>query len=122
MEAILLGAKTALPARKAYKSELNQILDAKPEQQEVKPLSDSAIRSTLAGISPRVAKCGNGEASTVLVKMVVSGQTGRIIDAKPTGKLARTSVGLCVSRAVRLAKFPRFDKERQRVEHRFHLE
>jgi len=51
----------------------------------------------------------------------VAGATGRVVSAEPTGVAAGTSLGQCAARAVRLAKFPRFEQERLQIRYPFDI-
>jgi len=122
LEAILLAARTSRPEARVYKDPLGQLLDPEPTKREVKTLSKTEIQSTMANIAPQAARCGYGKEGAITMKMVVSGQTGRIIDAAPSDReFVGTPQGLCLSRAVRLAKFPKFDLERQHIQYQFYL-
>jgi hypothetical protein len=125
LASILLSAKTNRPRAKTYKHEINQILDAPPEQigQPSKSLTPKMVRQTMAAIAPAVKRCGFGKQGQVAVRVAVAGATGRVIETTTqTPSYKGTPTSHCVSRALHLAKFPKFQSKRQDVTHTFQVQ
>jgi hypothetical protein len=75
-------------------------------------LSRYQVTDALRQVSLLVRNCGVASSPDVaLVDVVVSGSTGRVVGATVREPLRRTSEGRCISRAVRQARFPRFQDE-----------
>jgi hypothetical protein len=85
-------------------------------------LSEESIRHTMANIAPEVRKCRKHISGRVLVELVISGETGRVISAKAVdqGEVGATA-GRCAARAVALAKFPKFDRSRLTIRYPFDI-
>ncbi len=126
MAAILMEAKTKTPEAKVYNDELGVLLVGNPAaraEAALKPLSPAAVRQTLSTLAPQVKRCGNGMPGRIVMDIVVSGSTGRVLDATPkTKEHVGTPTGICASRAMKLAKFPKSKLARQHVEYTFDLE
>jgi hypothetical protein len=84
--------------------------------------SREQVKSTMDSVAARVKSCGNGTGGRIILKLAVSGPTGRVISAEPhTSDYAGTPVGICASRAVRLARFPKFQKTHLVIKYPFDL-
>lgn len=83
-------------------------------------LSMSQVR---AGIAPRkraAVACGErhgARGERVLVKLSISGATGKVTSATAVGEHAGTDVGRCVADALGRAVFPRFEKTSMGVQY-----
>jgi len=126
MAAIVMGAKTKTPEAKVYKNDLGVLLGGNPTartEAALKPLSPAAVTQTLSTLAPQVKRCSNGMTGRIVMDIVVSGSTGRVLDATPkTKEHVGTPTGICASRAMKLAKFPKSKLARQHVEYTFDLE
>jgi len=92
----------------------------KAESQPAIPRAE--IERVMSGIAPHVARCGTEENDRIVLEVWVSGATGRVTEAFVADKdHANTAVGICASKAVRLAKFPKFSGERLTVKYPFSL-
>lgn len=108
-EAVGKGGGRAQPA--AAQPDPTANLPDKPARDEVMEAMNS-VRSA-------VGACSNGESGVAFANVTVAGKTGRVINATiegPTG-----SVGSCIARAVRKARFPRFKSETFKVKFPFRL-
>jgi hypothetical protein len=121
--AVLMTAKTERLEARVYKDDLPRLLDgvsSKPEERQAKPLSSPIVDQVMTAIAPRVKRCGFGKPGRVAMKVVVSGATGRVIDAAPLDREYRgTPTALCAARALKLAKFPKSDLAWQHLEQTF---
>ncbi|HJL19350.1 MAG TPA: hypothetical protein RMH99_27035, partial [Sandaracinaceae bacterium LLY-WYZ-13_1] len=68
------------------------------------------VATTLRALEGDVRRCGgDGVADT---RIVVAGDTGRVVGVSVGGDAAGTSAASCVADHVRSARFPRFSRER----------
>ena len=85
-------------------------------------LSRASIARTMVSITPEVEKCRRSAPGRVVVELEVAGNTGRVIDARA---VEQTEVGItaarCAVRAVKLAKFPPFEKSSFTVTYAFDI-
>ena len=73
-------------------------------------------------IAPQVSKCALGGEGKLILKVEVSGATGRVVQASAVNApYANSSVGFCAARAVRFAKFPKFDQDSVTIKYPFNL-
>ena len=94
------------------------------EQSAPKPsaLSREAVREVMDSIAPQVSKCALGGKGKLILKVEVSGATGRVVQASAVNApFANSSVGFCAARAVRFAKFPKFDQDAVTIKYPFDL-
>lgn len=84
-----------------------------------KPSRDQ-VKSAMDAVTPQVRKCGQG-VGRVVVSFTVSGVTGRVQSAEPTGDAVGTPHGLCAARAVKLAKFSPFRQGSLLIKYPFDL-
>jgi hypothetical protein len=82
--------------------------------------SREQVKSTMDAVAPLVARCSAG-GGRIVVSVTVAGATGRVVSAEATGEAAGTQLGQCAERAVKLAKFPPFEKERLQIKYPFDL-
>jgi hypothetical protein len=76
----------------------------------------------MSAVGPTVKKCGGGSGGKIKMEMAISGETGRVVSAQPIGsEHAGTSTGICATRAVSLAKFPKFQKRILVIKYPFEL-
>lgn len=70
-------------------------------------LSASDISRAMAGVKTRSNECAQrlGQAGIAALKINV-GKSGKVSDARVTGKLANTPLGQCIEKAARAASFP----------------
>ncbi len=83
--------------------------------------SKSQVRSALSSVRGAVKQCGGGESGVVNTSITVAGSTGRVSNVSVSGKYAGTSVGSCVARAVKRAKFPKFKQSSLKIGFPFSL-
>jgi hypothetical protein len=84
--------------------------------------SRAQVRKAMSAVGPTVKKCGGGIGGKIKMEMAISGETGRVISAQPIGsEHAGTSTGICATRAVSLAKFPKFQKRILVIKYPFEL-
>ena len=95
---------------------------AKVPAQKSAPLSRKAVREVMENIAPQVSKCALGGKGKLILKVEVSGATGRVVNAAVVNApFANSSVGFCAARAVRFAKFPKFDQDAVTIKYPFNL-
>lgn len=83
-------------------------------------LSRETVRNVMDGIAEKVAECGNGSEEKIVMRVVVSGATGRVQDAAAIyAPYVNTPVGHCAARAVRLAQFPKFNESEMTIKYPF---
>lgn len=83
-----------------------------------KPSRDDVMQAMNAVKGP-VAACGQGESGVAFANVTVAGDTGRVTNATIEGQTG--AVGSCIARAVRKAKFPRFQASTFKVKFPFRL-
>ncbi len=84
--------------------------------------SRAQVHKAMSAVGPTVKKCGGGIGGKIKMEMAISGETGRVISAQPIGaEHAGTSTGICATRAVSLAKFPKFQKRMLVIKYPFDL-
>ncbi|MBN2343036.1 MAG: hypothetical protein JXX29_01960 [Deltaproteobacteria bacterium] len=84
--------------------------------------SKDMIASVMAKITPNVKQCKMTQSGRLVVKMVVSGETGRVVSSQVVDDTFRgTSTGLCAARAVRVVKLPAFQREKLIIKYPFDL-
>jgi hypothetical protein len=71
-------------------------------------------------VAGAVRRCGQGMGGTIKMNVTIA-NTGRVKSASAMGAHAGTPVGLCAARAVRRAKFPKFQKSTLNVKYPFKL-
>jgi hypothetical protein len=80
------------------------------------------VSRALDNVADAVRRCAGAQGERLVVSLVVSGSTGRVIEARTVDPDHRgTAAGACASRAVLLAKFPRFLEGRLPVKYPFDL-
>ncbi|AKF09706.1 Basic proline-rich protein precursor [Sandaracinus amylolyticus] len=84
------------------------------------PGRDSVV-AAMERIEASVSACAQGEHGTAIVAIVVAGESGRVTSANVSGQFAGTPVGSCVARAVRNARFDRFERATFSVSYPFRL-
>ncbi|WP_236519372.1 hypothetical protein [Sandaracinus amylolyticus] len=80
-----------------------------------------AVMAAMARVQPSVSACGQGAHGTATVAIIVAGDSGRVTSANVSGEFAGTPVGSCVARAVRSARFDRFERATFSVTYPFRL-
>lgn len=86
-------------------------------------LSRETVRNVMDGIAEKVAECGNGSEERIVMRVVVSGTTGRVQDAAAIyAPYVNTPVGNCAARAVRLAQFPKFNESEMTIKYPFEFQ
>jgi len=83
-------------------------------------LTRSQVQAGLGAVRRSVKRCGRGKKGPLLVNVVIS-RKGRVTSARPARPFAGTSVGKCATRAIRRARFPKFNGPRMRVRYPFTL-
>jgi hypothetical protein len=84
--------------------------------------SRAQVLKAMSAVGPTVKKCGGGSGGKIKMEMAISGETGRVVSAQPIGsEHAGTSTGICATRAVSLAKFPKFQKRILVIKYPFEL-
>ncbi|MCP4601507.1 MAG: hypothetical protein GY847_13495 [Proteobacteria bacterium] len=84
--------------------------------------SRAQVKLAMDAVAQSIKKCGNGAGGRIVFKIAVLGTTGRVMNAHPiTQKHIGTPVGLCATRAVRLAKFPKFNQNMVVIKYPFDL-
>ncbi len=84
--------------------------------------SVASVRESMNGVAAAVRRCGLKDEDRIVLRLVVSGDTGRVVKSSAVDSGHRgTSAGLCAARAARLAKFPPFSKENVSIKYPFDL-
>jgi len=82
----------------------------------------SAVRQVLGSLNGTVRRCGGEPYDRLVVELTVAGSTGRVTSARTVDAAhAGTPVGACAARAVKLARFPRFEKDQVVIKYPFEL-
>ena len=127
-ESTASNAATTVPAPTPAISELNNLLKSTstPVTSESKSTPGDgfpdrdAIRMAMEHIAPQVGKCKSAESGKVVVQMVVSGDTGRVISSRVIDDTFRgTATGVCAARAVRSVKLPSFERDKVVIKYPF---
>lgn len=113
------------PANDAVKSgvETVQVPDGynTPDEMPVRP-SERAVRSAMAKVAPMVQSCPREISGKMVVQMVVSGASGKVVSSEVIDSTFRgTATGLCAVRAVQRVKLPAFKKEKIIIKYPFAL-
>lgn len=88
-----------------------------PEQ----PTKDE-VRRAMTGVAGNIRRCGRGAGGKILLKITVSGPSGRVMRAEVAGSDHRgDEIGLCAMRMVRRARFPRFRRNSLVIKYPFDL-
>jgi len=92
--------------------------------QHCRILCQEILFDRLCSIEPEVKRCSDGRDGKVIVDFVVSGATGRVTEASLLPSKLSGSIGHCVARAIRFAKFPKFEKNTLNIKYpfEFHLD
>ena len=77
-------------------------------------LGRTDIHSGVRRVVSAAMRCGRrfGTSGAVNVRLIVKGSTGAVASATPKGRFASTESGRCVARALRRAKFRKFQAAR----------
>lgn len=95
---------------------------APPEDDSAAVPDKASIERTMGSIAPEVKKCNRGASGRVVIELDVAGNTGRVVSARAVDPEAvGITAARCAARAVKLAKFPRFDKSRFTVTYSFDI-
>ncbi len=79
-----------------------------------------AIRMAMENIAPQVEKCKSATSGKMVVHMVVSGDTGRVISSRVIDDIFRgTATGVCAARVVRNVKLPSFERDKVVIKYPF---
>jgi hypothetical protein len=80
------------------------------------------VRKVLGSMKPAIRKCGGEPYQRLIVEVTVSGATGRVLKARTIDSThAGTPVGVCAAQTVKLARFPKFQKETMVIKFPFDL-
>ncbi|MDJ0763984.1 MAG: hypothetical protein QNJ97_13465 [Myxococcota bacterium] len=80
------------------------------------------VKTAMSAVAPSVKRCGNKAGERIVLKIAVSGETGRVVSAETVSpEHVGTPVGLCAVRAVRHARFPKFSQKLLVVKYPFDL-
>ncbi len=107
-----------------YKSGFSLEKQKKTDSTLPDTLSRDTVRQVMLSIEPEVKRCSDGRDGKVIVDFVVSGATGRVTEASLLPSKLSGSIGHCVARAIRFAKFPKFEKNTLNIKYpfEFHLD
>jgi hypothetical protein len=115
----LLGSST--PEGSAPKDSQVQKTVAKGPTTPMVPTREQ-VRVAMSAVGPTVKKCGDGTGGKIKMEMSISGKTGRVLSAHPiSAEYTGTSKGICATRAVSLAKFPKFQQRMLVIKYPFEL-
>jgi hypothetical protein len=82
----------------------------------------SSVRQVMGSLHQTVRRCGGEPYQRLVVELTVSGSTGRVTAARTVDRIhAGTSVGACAAQAVRLARFPKFQRDEVVIKYPFDL-
>ena len=90
-----------------------------PSSNLPKTPSRNDVISALKGVKGAVAACGKGQSGIATVQVTVAGSTGRVTNAQVSGVTGPP--GSCIAKAVRKAKFPKFQQKVFKVKYPFKL-
>ncbi|MCP4602322.1 MAG: hypothetical protein GY847_17700 [Proteobacteria bacterium] len=78
------------------------------------------VKAAMSAVAPGVKRCGGS--GRIVLKIAVAGATGRVLSAQPISPgHDGTPLGICATRAVKLAKFPKFSQSRLVIKYPFDL-
>ncbi len=123
----LLGPSTTPPPKKKSKNR-EVAKDTSPRQPKGQSnpnspptaLNRSQVQKGMQSAAGAVRRCGEGKGGSVSLTVVIS-KSGRVIAANAVGTHAGTPVGLCAARAVRKARFPKFNGPSMTIKFPFKL-
>lgn len=101
-----------------------EALNALPDEGVVLPPAPSreAVQGVLGSLKPAIRRCGGEPYQRLVVEVTVAGATGRVVGARTIDKAyAGTPVGVCAAKAVKLARFPKFQKDTVVIKYPFDL-
>jgi hypothetical protein len=76
----------------------------------------------MSSVANAVKRCGGTPYDRLVVELTVVGATGRVAKARTVdGTYGGTAIGVCAAKAVRLARFPKFQKESVVIKYPFDL-
>lgn len=105
----------------ADQTHVNTLPGAGQASLPVKP-PRSAVQQVMGSMLSEIRRCGGEPYERLVVQLTVSGSTGRVTGSRTVDKnYAGTPVGACAAKAVRLARFPKFQKERVVIKYPFDL-
>ncbi|MBN2528848.1 MAG: hypothetical protein JXR76_20830 [Deltaproteobacteria bacterium] len=82
----------------------------------------AAVRAAMKKVLPMMKSCRSDKAGKLVVQLVVSGATGKVMSSQVIDETFRgTATGLCVARAVQSARLPIFQKEQLTIKYPFEL-
>ncbi len=114
---------TRRPMRAVARSEdhsLGALAFDREELRRPEILTAGQIALGMRRVARLVRNCAGPDASgPVLVDVMISGATGSPADVRVRGSIGSSSAGRCVTRAVRRARFPRFNRTSLEVRHPF---
>lgn len=88
-------------------------------------LTQTEIKAGIAPHKDEARRCirhGGNAGDKIVVKLTIDGASGRVSRARATGVHASTPLGDCAARALRRARFPKFDKRRLGVAYPIRLQ
>ncbi|MBW2277785.1 MAG: hypothetical protein JRF63_09855 [Deltaproteobacteria bacterium] len=84
--------------------------------------SRASVRKVLGSMKPAIKRCGGEPYERLVVEVTVVGSTGRVVKARTIDSdHAGTPVGVCAAKAVKLARFPKFQKKQMVIKYPFDL-
>lgn len=117
-----VSKKRKSKARRARNASSLAYRETETSQLPVLP-SKEKIHQTMGRIVPAVRACNkHGHSKKLIVKMVVSGKTGKVISSGTLDEVYRdTQVGHCAARAMKALKFPLFQQDRLTIKYPFKI-
>jgi hypothetical protein len=84
--------------------------------------SEKAVRDAMAKVAPLVQNCGRESSGKMVVQMVVSGASGKVVASEIIDDTFRDTVaGRCAVRAIQRVQFPEFKRDRIIIRYPFAL-
>jgi predicted Zn finger-like uncharacterized protein len=90
-----------------------------PSENLPKQPSKSEVLKAMGGVKGAVSACAKGQNGVAIVNVTVAGSTGRVTNAQVEGITG--PAGSCIAKAVRRAKFPKFQQSTFKVKFPFRL-
>lgn len=112
------------PNEDAAGKQADEVVNTLPDDGVELPMTPTrkSVRKVLGSMTSAVKRCGGEPYQRLVVEVTVVGATGRVVKAKTIdANHAGTPVGACAAKAVKLARFPKFQKDKVVIKFPFDL-
>ena len=101
---------------------LNRLVGPTPQKAIPFVPDKASIQRPLAQAAPQVQTCGIGVSGRVVIRVIISGATGRVVSSQVLDSLYQgTPIAQCVQRKVNALRFPVFQKNQLAIKYPYNL-